>query len=313
MTALVLSNELPEDDPALGARDMRTRIAEHRRRKKKDGPRGASAVFLVGVTCGLSAPYVAGMIHEAMAMPTPDEVQGKGKCAAGLAVVGFNPVSLARDAPIEHWAGNKDVRTFRDVAQALERRSREGSRWHAVINPVVGPEAIAGSSRMKGGSASVMLLDAICLMALSKAGILSAVDGIRCEKGMAHVFQWYHDSCMKAYAHAEALGAVMTRAAEALRGQRDVCTTPQKLQSGGVLNIVTKESAAATAAAAATPPKAAGSGAEEALQSANATQSFNATGEGRVFYVGDGTAGLLGVMDASEVNKRTNERTNKRD
>ena len=31
-----------------------------------------------------------------------------------------------------------------------------------VLNPVVGPESIAGSSRMKGGSVTLILLDAIC-------------------------------------------------------------------------------------------------------------------------------------------------------
>ena len=34
-----------------------------------------------------------------------------------------------------------------------------------IINPIIGPEPIAGSSRMKGGSATKILLDAIILIA----------------------------------------------------------------------------------------------------------------------------------------------------
>ena len=37
---------------------------------------------------------------------------------------------------------------------ALEQLSKGGSQRHCVLNPVVGPEPVTGSSRMKGGSAT---------------------------------------------------------------------------------------------------------------------------------------------------------------
>ena len=52
------------------------------------------------MTCGLSAPYVAGQIDYAMHQPNYTTV-----------LVGFNPVTLARDTPIEKWH-----KTCRDVS-----------------------------------------------------------------------------------------------------------------------------------------------------------------------------------------------------
>ena len=58
-SALLLSDELPEDDPALGGDDLGDVL--------KRGLAGKQA-YVVGVTCGLSAPYVAGQLLAAMAL-----------------------------------------------------------------------------------------------------------------------------------------------------------------------------------------------------------------------------------------------------
>lgn len=75
-------------------------------------------------------------------------------------LMGFNPVNCARANTLENWN-----RSFRDVAIELEQHSTTASsqqqhsskvvvdaalRRHFVLNPVVGPEAITGSTRMKG-------------------------------------------------------------------------------------------------------------------------------------------------------------------
>lgn len=62
-------------------------------------------VFLqfFGITCGLSAPYVAGQIDYAMHQLNYTTV-----------LVGFNPVTLARDTPIEKWH-----KTCRDVSGCM--------------------------------------------------------------------------------------------------------------------------------------------------------------------------------------------------
>lgn len=83
-------------------------------------------------------------------------------------MIGFNPVSLARNAAIENWDRtwyvgwvalfvrlHADFFSFPrhpsyDVFHELHRRSTEvGASNYWILNPVVGPEAITGSSRMK--------------------------------------------------------------------------------------------------------------------------------------------------------------------
>ncbi len=51
-----------------------------------------SRVLFVGITCGLSAPYVAGQIAYSMANST-----------FSTALIGFNPVHLARNTAVEGW------------------------------------------------------------------------------------------------------------------------------------------------------------------------------------------------------------------
>ncbi len=110
-----------------------------------------SSMFF-GITCGLSAPYVAGQI--AFAMDEPNVT---------TCLVGFNPVSLARNAPIENWD-----RTCAQVFSSLESREKDGSPKHVVLNPIPGPEPITGSSRMKGGSLTKIILDSVFLSALRR-------------------------------------------------------------------------------------------------------------------------------------------------
>lgn len=204
--ALVLSVEAPEDQPWLGERDLRAACD------------GLDAMMLVGITCGLSAPYVAGQVAYALQMT-------ERPCAS--VVIGFNPVELARNTAIEGWVraalmrapavcadptprsdhargrrGAQD-KTCRDVFVAAQQRADETASsgcWAGsahVLNPVVGPEPITGpqlmrrlrvqsvplidrcpapdrrrgtgSSRMKGGSMTLMLLHAVFGSAIERA------------------------------------------------------------------------------------------------------------------------------------------------
>ena len=84
-------------------------------------------------------------------------------------LVGFNPVHLARSARIALWDSRKrhDSHTFRSVASRLQYSIACGG-CHAIVNPVVGPEPLCASSRMKGGSATKIILDAICSRAVQQ-------------------------------------------------------------------------------------------------------------------------------------------------
>lgn len=83
--------------------------------------------FAIGVTCGLTAQYVQGFIDRARS----------GRHGGATAMLGFNPAATAR---IELFEDDPD---------------------HCLLNPIVGPEAVRGSVRMKGGTATLALLRAV--------------------------------------------------------------------------------------------------------------------------------------------------------
>ncbi len=79
-----------------------------------------SNCFVIGVSCGLSANYVKGALNEA-------NKYFKGKTA----IIGFNPIELATV----------------DLGKDIQ-----------VLNPIIGPEPIVGSVRMKGGTTTMILI-----------------------------------------------------------------------------------------------------------------------------------------------------------
>ena len=134
-SALVTSIEAVEDDPVEGAAELQ-RVTESFER-----------VLFIGITCGVSAPFVGGQLDYCLDNPqkfTP-------------VLIGFNPVSMARKIRVPKWPDN---RTFYDVATRMENASGA-----LVLNPVVGPEPISGSSRMKGGTATKIILDTVFYLA----------------------------------------------------------------------------------------------------------------------------------------------------
>jgi predicted NBD/HSP70 family sugar kinase/N-acetylmuramic acid 6-phosphate (MurNAc-6-P) etherase/GNAT superfamily N-acetyltransferase len=189
-SALLLSDEQPEDDPHQGRRDVAHAAA------------GATTVYLVGVSCGLSAPYVAGQIAAALPTAAPS--------VSGVTVVGFNPVDLARNVPIPHCHPDGTPASFQACLQALLARGR--TLTDVVLNPVVGPEPVAGSSRMKGGSATLVLLDVLLLAATKTAAETpAAVDAALA------AYQQVHALTYAAAAGPGSFAMVMEAAASAVR------------------------------------------------------------------------------------------------
>nr|XP_014349173.1 PREDICTED: glucokinase regulatory protein [Latimeria chalumnae] len=134
--ALLTSQEAPEDNPQLGTEAL-IKACE-----------GKKKVIFIGISCGLSAPFVAGQLDFCMSnldIFTP-------------VLLGFNPVALARNNKIEGWHF-----TFRQVAERM--LELQDSQKAFVIDPVVGSEGITGSSRMKAGSATKIILETILLAA----------------------------------------------------------------------------------------------------------------------------------------------------
>ncbi|CAI9722430.1 glucokinase regulatory protein-like [Octopus vulgaris] len=136
--ALFTSQELYEDDPQLGADLLEKATVEK------------SQVLYVGITCGLSAPFVAGQLDYCI----------KHLTKYTPVLIGFNPSNLSRKTSIEKWGG----KSFYDVMKSYLPVVAEGKAF--LINPIVGPEAICGSSRMKGGSITKIILESIFIPAL---------------------------------------------------------------------------------------------------------------------------------------------------
>ncbi|XP_026085827.1 glucokinase regulatory protein isoform X4 [Carassius auratus] len=182
--AMLTSQEAPEDDPALGAHTLEKICA------------GKKHVLFIGISCGMSAPFVAGQLDfclQHLDIFTP-------------VLLGFNPVHMARSEPMQGCSFH-----FKDVAERMTAEQRHEKAF--VLNPVLGAEAISGSSRMKGGSATKIILESILL-----AGHEAAFRGKRttpeCISGWITASEMVYETT---YSHSDELAALIHQAGESLR------------------------------------------------------------------------------------------------
>ncbi|WAR23768.1 GCKR-like protein [Mya arenaria] len=178
--ALFTSQEAPEDDPNAGIEAL------------KRASEGKTKVVYIGITCGLSAPYVAGQLD--FCLDHPDRFIP--------VLLGFNPEKLARNNPIDKWD-----KTFMQVVNRLKERMDSGTTAY-ILNPVVGPEPITGSSRMKGGTATKVLLETVCLKALFDATHSTENMSVR------SMIECYRAVCDAVYSKRDALAQVVNMAGE---------------------------------------------------------------------------------------------------
>ncbi len=123
--AFFRAREGAEDSAELGRADLE--------RMQGDGP-----LTYLGVSCGLSAAYVAGQAYFALNRPNTT-----------VAILGFNPADVANRRPLPDLPDG-----FAGLLELLEARANG-----LLLNPIVGPEAISGSTRLKGGSATRAIID----------------------------------------------------------------------------------------------------------------------------------------------------------
>ncbi len=206
--ALIKAQEKAEDDPHQAWKDLQPRIADKKR------------VLYVGITCAFAAPYVASQLWHLSDRPR-----------AHCVLIGFNPEDRARTTEIEGWD-----KTFADVMQAISGRPN-----CAILNPVVGPEPITGSTRMKGGSGTKLLLELVFALAMQRAGLAPRRTKSTDIAGPVRECLYdYERARIAAYVDVESIASLIRLGGHALREGR------------------------------------------------------------RVYYVGSGTPGLLGIIDASE-------------
>lgn len=145
--ALIKSQEKAEDDVVQAITDLKA---------IGDDDENCTLVLYIGITCGMSAPYVGAQLDWIMNSPHPARI------SYIPVLMAFNPTSMARTTPIEGFP-----KTMMEVVTQLQQRTSDGR--HFILNPIIGPEPVAGSSRMKGGSITKILLEMIAAKILHEA------------------------------------------------------------------------------------------------------------------------------------------------
>ena len=205
--ALVKAQEGAEDDAEAAVNDMKNVMPDKYER-----------ALYFGITCGMSAPYCAGQL---------DALRKDEKATSVL--LAFNPVSSARNVPIEDWS-----KTFAHVIE----ENLENERFH-ILNPVYGPEAVMGSTRMKGGSSTKILLEAIFAVGLEIDGVVAPEEGAKApaiddmaaiERRVRVYLRRYRATMHAVYEHMDALSTLITEAGNTLR-------------SGGRVNYLGRDTA----------------------------------------------------------------------
>jgi N-acetylmuramic acid 6-phosphate (MurNAc-6-P) etherase len=220
------------------------------------GRRAGDPLLIIGISCGLSATYVGALLAAALAAGGEGTAEGE---AVACVALGFNPVAAMAGLRVEGWASS-----FHAVL--TDMLTGPGAGRSVVLNPVLGPEAIAGSSRLKGGSGTKMLLEGLVGAACEVAAGRLPPAGPALHAHIRECFLAYETTVRRVYHCVPAIAGLLAAAAASV-------TTP----------VDPAPPAAAAAAAAA------------------AGRSFmSPTGRGRLVYLGVGAAGLLGLIDASE-------------
>ncbi|XP_066445233.1 glucokinase regulatory protein [Eleutherodactylus coqui] len=181
--SIVTAQEAPEDNPARGQEELQ-RVCE-----------GKKKVVFIGISCSLSAPFIAGQLDYCM----------KNLDVFLPVLVGFNPVSMARNDRIEGWDS-----TFRQVAEQMQ--NLHDAQRAFVLNPAVGPEGLCGSSRMKGGSATKILLETLFLVAHKASSKVEVT-----EKCLLEILRTYERAHKVTYSHSKKIAALLKQSATSLQ------------------------------------------------------------------------------------------------
>ncbi|XP_011233015.1 glucokinase regulatory protein isoform X3 [Ailuropoda melanoleuca] len=179
----------------LGQKPLYTYIIAGGDRSVMASREGTEDSALHGIEELKKAPFVAGQMDYCMDNP-----------AIFLPVlVGFNPVNMARNDPIEDWSS-----TFRQIAERMQKLQEKQEAF--VLNPAIGPEGLSGSSRMKGGSATKILLETL-LLAAHKTVDRGIAASQRCLLEILRTFERAHQVT---YSQSPKIAALMKQASTSL-------------------------------------------------------------------------------------------------
>lgn len=170
-------------------------------------------IVYIGITCGLSAPYVAGQLSYCM-----DQLeQNDHSRVLACALIGFNPIDVARRTqPI-----NSRNETFADLLVRMSSLEQLRADSFFILNPLVGPEPVTGSSRMKSGTTTKMMLDIVLSLAVDASSCLS--DQTTTVGEIVEMIDSYDRVANEiVYGESESIGEIIDRAAESLRASGSV-------------------------------------------------------------------------------------------
>ncbi len=176
--ALVKAVEEAEDD------------VEGARRRAREALAGRGKALFLGITCGLSAPSVGGGLLEAF-----------GREGTSIILLGTNRPERARLLDLD----GKGT-TLRDLAFRVESSPRA-----CLLAPLVGGEAVTGSTRLKCGSATWILLSALFRRALD------GTPGPGLEEALLADLQEADQERQEVYEAKEYLASILERGGRALR------------------------------------------------------------------------------------------------
>lgn len=148
--ALINSIEAIEDSPSCGYESLKERV------------KNVESFLFIGITCGLSAPFVAGQLDYCFHLNKQQQQQNFHPKVAGIVLIGFNPVELARKNEFSLLNYDTEANDRKSTFYQLLQDNKETKNFF-ILNPLIGPEPITGSSRMKSGSATKILIDLIFL------------------------------------------------------------------------------------------------------------------------------------------------------
>eukprot|EP01122_Echinamoeba_exundans_P014248 TRINITY_DN6409_c0_g1_i1.p1 TRINITY_DN6409_c0_g1~~TRINITY_DN6409_c0_g1_i1.p1 ORF type:complete len:622 (-),score=94.35 TRINITY_DN6409_c0_g1_i1:69-1673(-) len=213
--ALMKSQEAAEDDVVLSVQDLKRRTD------------GYDHVVYIGITCGLSAPYVGSQIDWILNSPESGD-------RFVSVLMGFNDASVARKVKVEKW--NK---TMFDVVSQLA--SCVGSGRHFILNPIVGPEPLTGSSRMKGGTITKILIEVLFgyIFHVSFPSVAIAVPDTNNSSNVldfAAFFLEFERANRFTYLEEDALAGMIDHAGEALKNNAHVYYFAE--DSIGILGLI---------------------------------------------------------------------------
>ena len=186
-TALLKSVESAEDTSGEAVADLQRLIDSN--------PEPVGHVVYIGVTCGLSATYVGAQLEFCMAQ----HVKGRSMKATPRTfrtiLLGFNPVDSVKPLRIANWNS-----TFSSVVQNLRQLANEEPEAAVIVNPCVGPEAICGSTRMKGGSATKFVLETMIAVAIaSQASSTEGSDSGTATPGVKNTLRLFQLTAQSTY------------------------------------------------------------------------------------------------------------------